>query len=566
MDYWDTTFPEIADYVRRSVYRSTITDKVKKTVAKADVKAGKRLAAQCFAAYTNGENVINVFMSAYVRKADLTQREALQAYMFGGVYTINTRKHAVECKKALRELRRTYPSAIIVIHFDEFDHGSGSGQVLGTSGLWEYILSSDMIRVVQYSASPEEALLGEDESRRCIPMPTHPNYRGARYYLDSGLMREAEPPLRFSEGGEKQILGLGDQLLGILNDAREHVRTAPRANSRPFVVVRVTEGFAELQNAYQTHKLRELLSSDDDDVIVHCAFVASTASGTTKVSWDNFAYWQDEVRLLRRMCGVRVLFIDQMCTRSTDWFCHPFLFAYHDYHGDTSALNTIIQSNLRAAYYQGKKNDRGETVYAMEDHPIQLYGCLDVIEFVAGERTLDRLNRRVSSRAKVTIGDSGSWGRPMRFSLSPAVISDSRFTETLRDDEVRDWIKSQILTAPEITNAQRDILTTRQVQGKRNYRAHNTQGGIHTVHSRYTQGRESAPGGGIPDERVFEERDKYCWLDIAQEETNGIPAGTVYVTYGLLTDDEEEEEQHVHSLAQNRDGTYRSIFGARSDI
>lgn len=561
MDFWEREYLAIAQYVRNEVHKSAITDGVKKTVVKAEVKSGKRLVAQCFASYTNGVEIINIFMSAYVRKADSRQRKTLESYMLGGVHTINTKKHAVECKRSLQALRHAYPNATIVVHFDEFDHGSGSDQVLGTSGLWEYMLYCPNIRIVQYSASPEEALLGEDESRRCIPMPAHPNYRGARYYLDNGLIQEAEPPLEFSDDKPKRILGLGSQLCGILNDARTEVRVKGRT-ARNLVIVRVTEGFEELQTAYQNHRISELKFNDEDDVIINCGFVASTASGTTKANWDSFPYWQDEVKLMRRMSAVRVLFIDQMCTRSTDWFCHPFLFAYHDYHGKNSALNTIIQSNLRAAYYQGKKNDNGEVVYAMVDHPIRLYGCVDVIEFVAGVRTLDQLDRRVSSRAKVTVGDAGTWGRPIRLNLPIETLNDENFTTPLRDDPQRNWIKDVIMRAPGMTNTDRALLSGRKVQGKRNYREGNIQGGIHTVHSRYVQGRESAPGGGIPNEQVFDDRHKYFWLDIAQEQTEGIPQGTVYVTYGIATDDEyEDEDTHLHSLALNSDGTTRSIFG-----
>jgi len=90
MDYWDSTFPEIANYVRNSVYRSVVTDGVKKTIVKAEVKSGKRLVAQSSAAYTNGVDIINVFISAYVRKADFRQRKTLEAYMLGGVFTVNT--------------------------------------------------------------------------------------------------------------------------------------------------------------------------------------------------------------------------------------------------------------------------------------------------------------------------------------------------------------------------------------------------------------------------------------------------------------------------------------------
>lgn len=560
MDYWETKFPDIAVFVKNAVYPSAITSSKKITVVKADVKSGKRLVAECFAAYTNGPQVINVFMSAYIRKADAPQRYALESYMLGGVYTLNTTKHALECLTQLRTLHRRHPEATIVVHFDEFDHGSGTDQMVSISGLWDYINVCSAFRVVQYSASPEEALLSVDDDRRCVVMPVHRNYRGARYYLEANLVRDAESPLKYSEEDPDVIVGLSQQLCDILTAVRDHVRMTPKADSRRLVVVRVTHGFAKLQDMVHKNQIPEFVINEDDEIVFDCGFVASTSSGTTKVEWDNFAFWQQEMIRMRRMNAVRVLFIDQMCTRSTDWFCHPFLYAYHDYHGKNSALNTIIQSNLRVSYYLGKKNDIGEQVYGMEEHPILLYGCQDVIEFVAGRRTLDDMERRVSSRAVVGLKDPNIWGRPMRFSLPVETVKDSRFTDTIRSEEQREWIKSQILASPEITHEQRNVLTGRRLAAKRNYHAHNTLGGIHTVHARFVEGRESRPGGGIPDERMYDERDKYFWIDVAQEITEGIPPGTVYVTYGL-PESEEIEDTHEHRLAYGANGRSRSIFG-----
>lgn len=578
MDYWDTSFPDIASFVRNQVYRSAITDGKKKTVVRAEVKSGKRLVAECFASYTNGNAIVNVFMSCYIRKADAKQRKELADFMTGGVFGLNTKRNATKCIQRLRSLRRSHPEMTIVVHYDEFDHGSGSDQIVGTSGLWDYICACPAIRVVQYSASPEEGLLEDDDDRRCVVMPNHPNYRGARYYLESNLVHEAEAPLVIGE--DDRIIGLGAQLKDIINSAKEHVRNTPRSQVAPNIVVRITHKFAELQKAYQEQRIPELVLNEDDDVVVDCSFVASTSSGTKKIVWDDYAFWENDTRRVRRMSAVQILFIDQMCTRSTDWFCHPFLFAYHDYHGETAALNTIIQSNLRVAYYVGKKNNQGQQVYGMTDYPIRLYGCVDVIKYVAGEISLNQISRKVSSRTNVREADPNLWGRPIRIVLPLHVIRDPRFTERLRSDEQREWIRQRVLEAPELTIEHREILTGRILAAKRNYHDTNVVGGIHTVHSRYVEGRESRPGGGIVEddenpESIYNQRFRYFWLDIAQEITEGIPAGTVYITYGVADRDDEEDEEsvdddesedngtHTHALAYDRNGDCRSIFGRR---
>jgi hypothetical protein len=582
MDYWDTSFPEIAAFVRNNVYRSAITDRKKKTVVRAEVKSGKRLVAECFASYTNGNAIINVFISCYIRKADAKQRKELADFMTGGVFGLNTKRNAAKFLQRLRTLRHVHPDATIVVHHDEFDHGSGTEQIVGTSGVWDYICACPAIRVVQYSASPEEGLLIYDDDRRCVVMPNHPNYRGATYYLESDLVHEAEKPLVFDE--ENKIVDVSEQLKQIINSAKTHVATTHRSQTTPYVVVRIVDKFAELQKAYQEQRIPDLVLNDDDDVIVDCSFVASTSSGTKTVLWDDYAFWENDVKRVRRMNCVQLLFIDKMCTRSTDWFCHPFLFAYHDYHGEGAALNTLIQSNLRVAYYVGKKNNQGQQVYGMTNYPIQLYGSRDVIEYVAGQRSLEQISRKVSSRTNVRTADPGVWGRPIHIMLPTDVIRDERIIQPLASDEQREWIKQRVLEATQLTAQDRERLENRTVAGKRSYNAGNTLGGIHTVHSRYVEGRESAPGGGVGNERLFDNRSRYFWIDIAQEITNGIPIGTVYITYGLPdpdpVDDEsdissdrdsdvsdDESPAHVHSLAYDgTTGQCRSIFGIRPSI
>ena len=555
MDYWESSFPDISTFVKEEVYRSAIRDQIKYTIVRAGVKSGKRLVAQCLAAYTDDNQIINVFLTAYVRKADASQRSQLESYMTGGVFPISSKTKATKCKQAIQELLSQHASAKIIVHYDEFDHGSGINQSVGESGLWGYMKGNSRIHVVLYSASPEEGLIEHDETTtRCLTMPVHAHYRGANYYLQSGLVHEAEPPLKYDKN-TNEIIGLGDQLASLLNAAREHVNTTPEETQRNLVIVRVTNGFTEL---YQKHRtIPGLMFDRNQPVRTECQFVSSTV--TANVQWDNYTYWRDEMERVKARREIRVIFIDQMCTRSTDWFCHPFLFAYHDYHGD-SALNTVIQSNLRVAYYLHKKNDQGVSVYGGEDHPIQLYGCVEVIEFVAGARALDNVSMPVSSRACVREADTGEYGKPMRFVLPDSVLEDPRITQNV-NDQTRAWLKSVLLALPTIRLSEQAIINSRTLATKRTYAEGNTLGGIRTVHGRYVEDRESGPGGGLDtSSEYYLHRENYFWLDIARETTQGIPRGTVYVTYGRA-DPEEQDEEYEHRLARDREQRPRSIFG-----
>uniref|UniRef100_A0A6C0J5T2 Uncharacterized protein n=1 Tax=viral metagenome TaxID=1070528 RepID=A0A6C0J5T2_9ZZZZ len=562
MDHWDAKFPLIAQFVRAVVFISVITDHIKQTVVKAAVKAGKRLVAECFAAYTSDPSIINIFISAYARKADSSQREQLADYMTGGVFSINTEKNAIECRDVLRNILRVNPSATIVVHFDEFDHGCGSNQLVNTSGLWDLLMNSPNVRIIEYSASPEEGLLGEDVNRRCCTMPAHPDYRGAQYYLRAGLVTEAEAPLGFDE--DDNISDLSDQVKTIITAAKTQMVVGDIRTTRPLVIIRITDGFKPFQAAYSAGRIPFLdYDADDLDAVpVDVRFVASTSAGTHQIQWDSYDFWKREMTVARRAKSIVVVFIDQVCTRSTDWFCHPFLYAYHDYH-DKSAINTIIQASLRASYYIGKKNDRGESVYGMEDHPIQLFADIDIVRYVAGEISLDEVNRRVSSRAGVQRADPTEWGRPIRVQLRPEQVVLPCFTTQLRSGDSgvqqRAMIKQILLAADGLDNMQREILAGRNLATKRTYRANNLTGGIHHVHDRWSSGRSSKPGGGIPSDWMFDQRHSLFWIDIAQENTNGIPAGTVYITYGLVSDD--DGETYTHHLRNGPGGRSLSIFG-----
>jgi hypothetical protein len=560
MDFWEEKFPELTKFVKDGMHEHALRKAIKKVIVRAGVKSGKRLLAMIFSAYTDAGPaglVTNVFMSCYKRKADNNQRYDLSRYMH--VCSVNTKKAAIECLNTLKDLSNKYQN--VIVHYDEFDHGSGNEQLMGSSeghaNLWDYIMSNNKIKVIKYSASPEEGLVA-DPDEICLLMPDHPKYRGASYYLDNNLVIEAENPVVKDDDG--YIIDISDQVKELLVKARKAF--TDRKGQTPILVIRVADDFAGFAEAVKSNKIDELIYDvESEDIAVKCDFIASTDAATASVPWDDYQFWKNTAASAKRGKQLHVFFIDKQCMRSTDWFLHPFLFAYHDYHGESSALNTVIQSNLRVSYFIGKKDSDGISVYPVDtDFQILLYGDINVLEYVAGKRALETVSRKVSSRAVVSETDPSTFGRPFCLHLTDEQINLDCMQGSINDSK-RPLVKKLILGLPGLTNENRQIIQNRTLLHRRRYTSGNDLGGIHTVHKRYVEGRVSKPGGGCecPSEH-WDNRHKYFWMDFAVEDTNGIPKGTVYITYGIADEEGEEEQSFNHRISRDRRGVAQSVF------
>lgn len=560
MDFWEEKFPELTKFVKDGMHEYALRKAIKKLIVRAGVKSGKRLLAMIFSAYTDAGPsgiVTNVFMSCYKRKADNNQRNELSNYM--NVCSVITKPSAIECLNTLKDLSNKYQN--VIVHYDEFDHGSGNEQLMGSAeghaNLWDYIMSNSKIKVIKYSASPEEGLVA-DPDEICLLMPDHPKYRGASYYLDNNLVIEAENPVVKDDDGD--IIGISDQVKELLVKARKAF--TDRKGQTPILVIRVADDFAGFAEAVKSNKIAELIyDAESEDITVKCDFIASTDVATATVPWDDYQFWKNTAASSKRGKQLHVFFIDKQCMRSTDWFLHPFLFAYHDYHGESSALNTVIQSNLRVAYFMGKKDSDGNSVYQVDtDFQILLYGDTNVLEYVSGKRALETVYRKVSSRAVVSETDPSTFGRPFRLHLTDDQINLDYMQGNINEDK-RSLVKKLVLGLPGLTNEQRYIIQNRTLLHRRRYSSGNVKGGIHSVHKKYVEGRVSQPGGGLDSSSEnWENRDKYFFMDYAVEDTNGIPKGTVYITYGIADDQGEEEQSFNHRISRDRNGIAQSVF------
>jgi hypothetical protein len=562
----------------------------------AEVKTGKRFAVEIYASYTTpvdpssvkpGERIVHVFISSWIRRADDNQRRELNTYLRGTshdqrVFKINTKKNSVRCINKLNELGKHYDR--IIVHLDELDYGSGSDQHMAS--IYQYCTSQDKISLICYSASPEEALLKQlNVNPNTIPVKvvyTPPaNYRGALWYCQKNLVREAEP---FFTTDENDTVVLSNSAKELIQRAKERILSNdPRQNKRKLVIVRQNTDFGKIHDLIKDKKFPELKTNMEEDpttrirILPH--FVHSNQEyQSLSVKWDDYSWWQEQLEEERGGNFLMIVFIDQSSSRSTDWFNHPWLSAYHDYHPPETPINTCLQSNLRVVYYINKFCD-GKQVYNNEEFFPELHGQKDVIEYAAGLRELKDVARRVSGRAKVfeqlpTFGPVITTRLTEEEYTTHSAILRAPLTPQSRQT-LDTLIRSKLSRADKATLAGRTLKTKRRylrnTTDDEDEGTPNPQGGIYYVASNVVRKLNSRPGGGCVNEDYIN-RGNFFWIDVAMDEltfecenqTVTIPKGTVYITHGVadpeVDDDDETESVETGSTEYEHRTKNKSMY------
>jgi hypothetical protein len=546
----------------------------KMIIVDAEVKTGKRFIAQGHALYNSSsiseESYAQIFISSWIRRDDDGQRKEINAYFKGTnseprVFKINTEKSRVSCIRKLRELVLSHNK--VIVHHDELDYGSGDDQHM--AAVYEYCLSQEKICLISYSATYEEAMVEDYITNLSIIKPLKlkfkppVEYRGVKWYCENNLVEEALP---FFEKQNDTII-LSEQAKQILRETEENVSSEdPEKNRKKLLIVRVNTSFEETKDLIDNDVFPELCCRENIRILPE--FVHSRKElNTINVKWDDYEWWKKHMEISRGSGKfIEILFIDQSSTRSTDWFCHPWLSGYHDYHPPNSSVSCSGQSNPRPVYYTNKMCN-GVRVYNNQEFYPKLYGQKDVIEYMAGIIPLSKLKRPVSSRSKVC-ENTNTFGRVLKINFNDEELENmgqylnsnlSDNTRNILDREIRNKLPEQL---SRMKHQERDKFEisgfTRTLKGKRTYRqSTTTQGGIYTVASNYLRSLNSGPGGGVGEigGEVYNNRGNYYWVDLATEDLEfeiekekfTITKGTAYITYGIpdpnLSSDEDNEDE-----------------------
>jgi hypothetical protein len=402
------------------------------------VKVGKREIVEYIALRDiNNSNRIHIFISAFHRKADESQRTELENHGIT-VFSIYDKKKQREAIDFISD--HTLPNIAIIIHWDECDYGTGEHQSLAQ--IYAQFRDYPNIIHILYSATPEELLYSKEISttealantivsdiyetgivKRYDPPP---GYCGAKKFLDEGLVTDAIP---FFDVISSTSICLTEQGKEIVDNAKKCVKKYDRDISRLKLALADAEDdedankITDLSAKIKHIKSRNIIvlrvsykNGDDDDDMDPDADADTTQSCKaiyeflknvnnvkelegvyiyadkhdvktnknlkglknvliTQIEWSNKDFWD-------RIPKDHVVIIthDQTSTRSTEWKCHDRVFATHDYRKRIT-FNAYAQAILRPAHFE-------QTYH--EFQRIQIYGHLKTLLFLDGRIPVDQ--------------------------------------------------------------------------------------------------------------------------------------------------------------------------------
>lgn len=570
---WISTMPDLYKFVKDKMNPSVKRSKM--TIIDAPVKSGKRKMVECYASFTHqiGDSpvIIHFFVSSFIRRADDDQREELRAYLRGGdVLMINSTRRTDDAIARIKLKVRN--GCHVILHFDELDYGSQYDSLM--SRLYYEFQNEPNVKYIMYSATPEEAVANKcavtKESYPCEIIPFNPpsDFCGPAWFLDRNLIHDCDLPFNSDTNM------FSKQFREAISSYRNDILTT--SNKRRLVIARVQD--LRALKAAKSSFPPELCSTSEFGIKIN--YASSIAElRDMEVKWDDYQWWKENMDMFLRSASLWIIFVEDQSTRSTDWFCHPWLRTYFDYHSDKSCLNTIKQSGERVNFYKHKRfGNNNEDVYKGEEHRIDVYTSKKVFEYSAGRLNVKDLDIPLTNRMIVK-ETSQKWALPIvleltdtqfeelktnGFDLDKPLINSSRekyheclkkFAKQNNDTEVLNAISDKTLKYKRLHKPQES--------GELN------QGGIVTVAKNWEAKYPSQPGGGsstiiLPTEYCID----IALHDIPYEDADGIESaiceGVIFITMpknkpqidnGLLdknngtdsdSDSLDDTEKHLH--------------------
>lgn len=440
VDDFEAYRPHMTQFVKSQVVKmlNELSETgMNKLLIHGQVKVGKREIVEYIAVRDSWgpPSRIHVFISAFHRKADESQRKELADHNIS-VFSVNSARRRDEAKAFIVDKLTTNPLLIIVIHWDECDYGTGYRQNL--SDMFQTFKRDPRVFNILYSATPEEMLYsneldsngGQDdgfildfyEKGLVINYDPPEGYCGAKKYLDEGLVFQALP--WFECSGNRIVLM--EQAKEILNEAKlynenvtEEIAEALYGKRHEIKealknkdVERVKMIREEATSRFKRRniislRLSYLLNDDDDEDCARgdedrcektSAFYAFLKSSQFVEELKDVHIIADkpDMKELMSLTNVTpqtiqwskkayfdglptekiVLLVNlQTSTRSTEWACHDRVFAAHDYR-KRRTFNTLAQAQLRPAHYCQN--------YGNAFQPIRIYGDVKTIQLSVG--------------------------------------------------------------------------------------------------------------------------------------------------------------------------------------
>ena len=392
-------FPEMCEFVERELSPSLRFDDdnhCRLIIVNAPVKSGKRCIVEYIASLdkipgSNDSTCVNIFISAFHRVADKSQRDELSRYGLI-VHSINNEKNA---NKAVNEITTYIASGKnIKVHLDEADYGTGCSQKMAI--VWEFIKGLLQVKTILYSATIEEAVyadrdLMEGVTRNIVDSFQTDNIKYVKYtppstfcgpekFLEEGLVDNAIPFFNLNQ--THNTIELSEQAKSIMLQLRDEMEDGSNSN---ILIVRLSYAldiFGNNTTRKDKKAIRVFLSHID---LFHelegCIIIVDKTSSEDfichsenvifeQVQWSSSIYWRQKTQTVPI-----IVIMDQTSSRSTEWACHDRVFAVHNF-SRSIFYNNSSQQDERTNHYITK--------YEGGFQRIQIYAHKRTFEYSAG--------------------------------------------------------------------------------------------------------------------------------------------------------------------------------------
>ena len=342
----------------------------------APVKSGKREIMIVFQLRNNpgtGRKVKHYYLSALNRKDDKPQLEELAAYGFG-IFLSSAGQSLVD---EIAGLDSEYDK--FMIHFNESDYGTGSGQL--TSKFFNHLITNPKVQIIAYSATNEEAENSKFAKKYHCKIATFmpPDiYCGTKWYLDNNRVRDAQP---FWDEESGTLTGQGIECCNLLKNS-----------SKVFGVIRFPRSISEIKESGKlATKLKTLYG-----------FRVQFVDAKESFDWGKNGDWYKALGIFSDTGIQTILVICQTATRSTELKFHRHIRFWHGAERK-AAYNTIIQADGRVIFYDTPENNPPK-------NPVDIivYSSVRAFRLNADYTTTQDYGKKLSGRMSVKVNKAGT--------------------------------------------------------------------------------------------------------------------------------------------------------------
>lgn len=330
-------------------------------IINAPVKSGKKEQVFAQALLDHFDSTTkHIYVSSFYRKENENQLKEYAAYRVDVLKT-HTAKEAKDAISKINIYAKNYNK--IVIHIDESDYGTDKNGLL--SKVFNIVCSQQNCDVRFYSATNEEAQNSRFAKffNTCnLSFVPPENYRGAAWFLENNLVKEAEPFfnintddfVELTEQGKKIIddFLLSDKPLGI-------VRVVGKNSERDDTNFKIIKNDVNINRFFAKNA-------------ISCEYVDSN----NEFNWETKPENYNDLFISSGKKLRHLVFLNQKTVRSTEIHCHHLIHFWHDYRKLDTTYATSQQAILRVCHY-GDINNQIDT-------KINVYSDTNIFKKAAG--------------------------------------------------------------------------------------------------------------------------------------------------------------------------------------